>query len=49
MEEGKLPIIKLPLLQITAATWNNNYDEIIATAKRNRDEKYASLPKAKRN
>jgi len=34
---------------ITVATWNNNYDAIIAAAKRNRDEKYASLPKAKRN
>jgi len=34
---------------ITATTWNNNYDAIIAAAKRSRDEKYASLPKAKRN
>ena len=34
---------------ITAATWNTNYDVIIAAAKRSRDEKYASLPKAKRN
>ena len=34
---------------ITAATWNTNYNSTIAAAKRSRDEKNASLPKAKRN